>query len=786
MEYHTTTVNSLRHENHLLNPSYSKSSSLADSKISIDSDIQEMHPPFKLRVINPDFYEEDIDRASLSEIQYKPALNTASLEPNHPVLKEHSTVVPPPVTLSDSWQNDKSRESIHSSLSVPFTATSSQSVVTDQNDSYLPSVTRKFSKTLVEQKNDTKPTLELLPPLDFLPPLFSLDESHLVSNENIPTHTDQLTHVINKPTPPQLPQHHPDFLSTATGKSSYSIAQHSANATGLSSDPISTSEKEDSLKLEASLKNLQTLSSRQEPASRPAISHSRNPSLTPSLTPSSIYPTHIHQQQHQAATSRYSKASYSLTNHPDAIKLYRNMAVKTNDPVVQLTYAKYLLEVASMYDENRRPFRPNLTLSLPSFKRSAQRRDSEASSRPGSLSSRRSSIDTHVTTNTINTLSNMRRDSFVSQAQPFDENEEVNKRKKRKMLEEEGVRWIKKLAKQHVGEAAYLMALWHERGMYGLRKSPTKALKFYEIAANEKVPEAMFAVGQYHEKEQDYMTSFQLYEDAASLGLVEAYYRIGMINLNGEFGSRKNIPAAVQLFVRAAEKSTGSCPEAPYTLGLLLTDDYPNVTMPSELLQTYGGTFAAVAYFEHAADMGMAAAQFRLGFIYENGLYGTRVNLAKAHSYYEIAANSNNNGLAMLGLSRLYNHGVQAPPEQSEQQAIIFEADESGWIKSHPRDEDAAFKWCYLAADQRIPEACYLLGWYYEMGIGVPRDYQQAHQYYSKASKKGNHQEAKKRIELLENLVKLQKTEKKRLASQDKKPSVSNSRNKKDAQCNIM
>ncbi|KAI8370803.1 hypothetical protein EDC96DRAFT_573455 [Choanephora cucurbitarum] len=761
MEYHTTTINSLSHENNSLHPSYSKSSSIADSKISIDSDLQDMQPTFKLRVINPDFGEEDIDHASLSEMQYKPALNNAIASPElNPVLKEHSTVVPPPVTLPDSWQADQNREDTRSTLS-----TSSQSVVTDQvheKEPYVPSLNRMFSKTLVEQQkpqNDNR-LFELLPPLDFLPPLLSLDESHLTS---IPNHTD----AFSKSIPPQLPQHHPDFL--ATGKSS--LAHH---ATSLSSDSIIT--PEDSQKLEAPLNDPQ-------PVHRPTISHVRNISLTPSLTPSSIYPTHVHQQQHQAATSRYSKASYSLTNHPDAIKLYRNMAVKTNDPVVQLTYAKYLLEVASMYDENKRPFRPHLTLSLPSFKGYNPRRGSEASSRPGSLNSRRSSVDT---AHSINTFNNMRRDSVVSQSQAFDENEEVNKRKKRKMLEEEGVRWIRKLAKQRVGEAAYLMALWHERGMYGHGKSSAKALKFYEIAANEKVPEAMFAVGQYHEKEQDYMTSFQLYEDAASLGLVEAYYRIGMINLNGEFGSRKNIPAAIQLLVRAAEKSTGSCPEAPYTLGLLLTDDYPNVTMPSELIQNYGGTFAAVAYFEHAADMGMSLAQFRLGYIYEMGLYGTRVNLTKAHSYYETAANTSNNGLAMLGLSRLYNHGVQAPPEQSERQAVVFEADESGWIKSHPRDEDAAFKWCRLAADQRIPEACYLLGWYYEMGIGVPRDYQQAHHFYSKASKKGNHQEAKKRIELLENLVKHQKNEKKRLAAQDKRSLTQISKNKKDSQCNIM
>lgn len=106
----------------------------------------------------------------------------------------------------------------------------------------------------------------------------------------------------------------------------------------------------------------------------------------------------------------------------------------------------------------------------------------------------------------------------------------------------------------------------------------------------------------------------------------------------------------------------------------------------------------------------MSIAQYRLGRIHEQGLYGSRVNLSKAIMYYELAANTNNNGYAMLGLSRLYNQGIQVPQEYLQEQSIIFEQDESGWCKSQLRDEDAAFRWCHLAASQNIPDACYLLG----------------------------------------------------------------------------
>ncbi|GAA5804157.1 hypothetical protein HPULCUR_009643 [Helicostylum pulchrum] len=765
-----------------------------DSKISVDSDTgtatQETKPPFKLRVINPDFYEED------NEPPYKPTLvaNTVSSTPElrqvSVIQKPQSTsviVVPPPATTAtitsspNSWQSNKQY-----SFSDNTTPRSSNIV------------TRKVSKILVEQKH------EYLPPLETLEPLLTMNESHLLSPltpqsaELSPTTLNQVSplealSIKSTSPPPSLPQHSPDYFNS---KGSASVAQQSINAMVTSTveqlpetmdqeDPQSPTSVLSSSTLPAVynykhqteyISSHDLLSQHQRNTLTQLSSrHSRSPSVAPSLSASAMdrpHPTPL--------SSRYSKASYSLTNNPDAIKLYRNMAMKTGDPTVQLTYAKYLLEVASLYDskETRQPFRPNLSLSLPLMKRNKGRPSSIASSR-------RSSIDTTMSTN-------FRRDSSATTSNMLqnykDDDEETSKRKKKKMLEEEGVKWIKRLAKQRVGEAAYLLGLWYDRGMYGCRKSATKALKFYEVAANEKVPEAMFAVGQYHEREQDYMTSFQLYEDAASLGLVEALYRIAIINLNGEFGSRRNISGAIQLLMKASETSTGTCPEAPYTLGILLVNDYPSINIPSELIQTYGGTFAATTYLEYAADMGMSIAQYRLGRMYEQGLFGSRINLSKAIGYYELAANTNSNGYAMLGLSRLYNQGIQVPQEHLQEQSIIFEQDESGWCKTQLRDEDAAFRWCHSAAAQNIPDACYLLGWYYEIGIGVPRDFQQAHYYYAKACKKGNHKQAQDRVDLLEGMVKHQRNEKRRTVIQDKRRSSQGNplKTSRDSQCNIM
>ncbi|KAI9475683.1 MAG: ras family-domain-containing protein [Benjaminiella poitrasii] len=530
-------------------------------------------------------------------------------------------------------------------------------------------------------------------------------------------------------TPPQLPQHHPDFLSSALlGKGEPSVAQQSVNASIIITSTLDGL-VESSEELDRELDRVSTAESDNDRSLlRQSIDTEHSSRRHLSLTPSNTTELFLQQQQQQQqSSSRYAKASYSLTNHPDAIKLYRSMAHKTNDRAVQLTYAKYLLDVARLYrNDPERPQkqRPAATSSRPSLSFLVKRPRRESLTSQASHS-RRSSIDTHFSLNTA-----LFSPSPSQQQQHRLSDEDDTRRKKRKMLEDEGVRWIKRLAKEQVGEAAYLLASWYDRGLYGFRKNLSRALRFYEIAAQQKVPEAMFAVGQYHEREQDYMTSFQLYEEAASLGLVEALYKIAMINLNGEFGSRRNVNGAIQLLIKASEKSTGTCPEAPYTLGLLLTNDYPSVDIPNEVIQSYGGTFAATTYLEHAAEMGLGVAQYRLGYIYEQGLYGIRINLAKAVHYYLLAANDNNHAYAMLHLSQLYNQGVKVPPDQLDEQRALFEQDESHWTLSQPRDEDAAFRWCQLAADQNLPDACYLLGWYYEMAIGVPRDFQQAHHYY--------------------------------------------------------
>lgn len=126
-----------------------------------------------------------------------------------------------------------------------------------------------------------------------------------------------------------------------------------------------------------------------------------------------------------------------------------------------------------------------------------------------------------------------------------------------------------------------------------------------------------------------------------------------------------------------------------------------------------------VRYLEHAAQLGHPEAMTRIGYIYEHGLYGTPVHLAKSFGYYDVASCQHNEPLAMLGLSRLYNRGCHGPGDTVQEQERLVR-DVSGWLAATARNEDAAFSWCQKAANLGLDEAMFLLG--YSINNGKERE----------------------------------------------------------------
>jgi localization factor PodJL len=132
-------------------------------------------------------------------------------------------------------------------------------------------------------------------------------------------------------------------------------------------------------------------------------------------------------------------------------------------------------------------------------------------------------------------------------------------------------------------------------------------------------------------------------------------------------------------------------------------------------------------WLQHAADHGLAPAQFRLGGIYEKGL-GVKKDLARARDLY-LAAAQQGNGNAMHNLAVLYAEGVDGPP-----------------------DYDQAAMWFRKAADHGIRDSEYNLGILYARGIGVKQDNSESYKWFALAAKEGDKDAAGKRDQIASRL----------------------------------
>ncbi|KAI8373595.1 hypothetical protein EDC96DRAFT_438103, partial [Choanephora cucurbitarum] len=420
--------------------------------------------------------------------------------------------------------------------------------------------------------------------------------------------------------------------------------------------------------------------------------------------------------------SKYAKVSYHLTNDPTALKKYREMATKTNDPSTQLMFAKYLLETANAFYSPHDPHAPPRVV---------------ATEGKSNLSSINATSPTSIGTSTFKQQIAIQSDH---RHLPKEDAMSEDQIKKRNALEEEGISWIKRLAKQQVPEACYMQASWMEKEVYGFKSNKEKSFALYAIAAKDNFPEALFAIADHLENDpskqaEETSTILKFYNTAADKGYVNAIYKLAMIVLQGKLGVKQSTVEGLRWMHKACAFSNQEFHQPLYTLGLMLINEYPYMDIPSSLTEPYGGEEAAIIYLQKAAEYNNDQAQAVLGSIYEHGLHGESMNFARAYDYYEAGA-LNGNPKAMLGLSRLNNRGSHGPADKDE--ASRLENDISGWLAATPANEDLAFSWCQKAAQKELPDALALLGWFYECGFGTPRDFSKAEVYYQLAAEKGD------------------------------------------------
>lgn len=272
---------------------------------------------------------------------------------------------------------------------------------------------------------------------------------------------------------------------------------------------------------------------------------------------------------------------------------------------------------------------------------------------------------------------------------------------------------LKKLSSANNPDAMFFYADCLGRGMFGAESDSKEAFTLYQSAAKNGHAAAAYRTAVCCEigneegggTRKDPLKAIQWYKRAATLGDTPAMYKMGMIQLKGLLGQPKNPREAVGWLKRAADRADSENPHALHELGLLYESAQPNDAIIRD--EAY-----AFQLFKQAADLGYKFSQFRLGCAFEFGLMGCPVDPRLSIMWYSRAATQEEHQ-SELALSGWYLTGSEGVLSQSDTEAYL---------------------WARKAAAAGLAKAEYAMGYFTEVGIGVPANLEDAKRWYWRAA----------------------------------------------------
>ncbi|KAI1772750.1 HCP-like protein [Hypoxylon cercidicola] len=271
---------------------------------------------------------------------------------------------------------------------------------------------------------------------------------------------------------------------------------------------------------------------------------------------------------------------------------------------------------------------------------------------------------------------------------------------------------LKKLVSAQNADAMFFLADCMGRGVLG-ETDNKEAFTLYQSSAKIGNAAAAYRTAVCCElgndegggTRKDPLKAIQWYKRAATLGDTPAMYKVGMIMLKGLLGQPKNPREAVGWLKRAAERADAENPHALHELGLLYESALPNDAIVRD--EAY-----ALQLFEQAAELGYKFSQFRMGCAYEYGLMGCPIDPRLSIMWYSRAATQEEHQ-SELALSGWYLTGSEGVLQQSDTEAYL---------------------WARKAAQAGLAKAEYAMGYFTEVGIGVPANLEDAKRWYWRAA----------------------------------------------------
>lgn len=271
------------------------------------------------------------------------------------------------------------------------------------------------------------------------------------------------------------------------------------------------------------------------------------------------------------------------------------------------------------------------------------------------------------------------------------------------------------LADQQHPRAVFMRGMWYEFGRFGIAQDKKEAFRCYARAADRGYARAEYRLGMLYEAANDPAKAMRHYlrgveaEDSASL------YRLGMMTLRGQHGQPQDFYKGVDLVRRSADSVDENAPQGAYVYGMLLSRQLPQIQVPESILPY--DEAKARTYIEIAAFHKFAKAQLQMGSAYELAALGCQFDPILSLHYNRLAARQGETE-ADMALSKWFLVGHEG----------IF-----------AKNEELAFTFANRAAATGLATAEFAMGYFYELGIYVPKNLDTALAWYRKAAANGSH-----------------------------------------------
>jgi len=276
------------------------------------------------------------------------------------------------------------------------------------------------------------------------------------------------------------------------------------------------------------------------------------------------------------------------------------------------------------------------------------------------------------------------------------------------------------------GDSLYLLGNLYTSGFPGIATVELQEFKpnynkayncFYQAYKNNH-QESSFCCAICHElglgTKTDQRKAYQIYQKAATLNHPGAMCRLGLACLNGELNMRPNLKEGVRWLRLSTMYATKQYPQAFYHLSTIYERGIPNV-----IIRDYK---YAIQLLDKAAALGHIQSQYKLGLCYEHGRLGVEEDAKTSIKYFGMAA-AKGHGESMFELAGWYLTGSEVLNSNSDKVEYIIE----------PSNE-TAFQWTRKAAERNLPKAEFAIGYFYDNGIGVNKDSEEAMKWYYVAS----------------------------------------------------